>query len=68
MTVWTESEFNDLAQDMLIEAVDYEQTPGSRDHGTTANLHLVDPRAHGGKAGKGNKSGSTWGVDDSEAA
>lgn len=65
--VWTESDFNDLAQDMLIEAVDYEQTPGQGDHGTTAHLHLVDPRAYGGKAGKGNKSGSMWGVDDSEA-
>jgi len=57
--VWTESPFLDLAQDMLIEAVDYVQNDG----GSIANLHLVDPRAYDGQGaggGQGNQSGDDW--------
>jgi prophage tail gpP-like protein len=56
--VWTESPFLDLAQDMLIESIDFNQSDG----GSIATLNLVDPRAHGGggSEGSGNKSGSEW--------
>jgi prophage tail gpP-like protein len=57
--VWTESPFLDIAQDMLIESVNYRQSDG----GSIATLQLVDPAAYdgeGGGGGKGNKSGSTW--------
>lgn len=54
--VWVESAFLGLAQDMLIEAVDYEQDEDK----TIATLALVDPRAHGGAAGSvGRASGSS---------
>ncbi|WP_439406401.1 phage baseplate assembly protein [Bradyrhizobium sp. DASA03076] len=56
---WTESPFLDIAQDMLIESVDYSQNDG----GSIATLNLVDPRAYDGEGaggGKGNKSGPTW--------
>lgn len=61
--VWVESPSLWLAQDMLIETIDLRQTSARTD----AMLHLVDPRAHGGKAGKGRKSGKSWEQDDSEA-
>jgi prophage tail gpP-like protein len=57
--VWTESPFLDIAQDMLIESVNYKQDEG----GSIATLQLVDPAAYDGEGaggGKGNKSGSTW--------
>lgn len=56
--VWTESPFLDIAQDMLIESVDYRQNDG----GSIATLNLTDPRSYGGEgsAGKGNKSGDDW--------
>ncbi|WP_027523343.1 phage baseplate assembly protein [Bradyrhizobium sp. Ec3.3] len=57
--VWTESPFLDIAQDMLIESVDYRQNDG----GSIATLNLIDPRAYDGQGaggGKGNKSGSDW--------
>jgi len=57
--VWVESPFADVTQDMLIEAVDYTQEVSA---GTIAHIHLVDPRAHGGEKGKGNKSGAGWGM------
>lgn len=59
--VWTESPFLDIAQDMLIESVDYHQS----DRGSVATLSLVDPRAYDGEgsAGSGNKSGGEWEVD-----
>lgn len=60
--VWTESPSLDLVQDMLIETVSFSQSSA-----TEAILHLVDPRAHGGKAGKGRKSGGAWNMDTSEA-
>jgi prophage tail gpP-like protein len=54
--VWTESPFLDIAQDMLIESVDYNQN----EQGTTATLNLTDPRSYGGGEGGGNKSGGEW--------
>lgn len=62
--VWTESPFLALEQEMLIESVIYSQDGSS---GSETKLSLVDPRAHGGKKGKGGKSGSDWNQDDSEA-
>lgn len=61
--VWTESPFLDIAQDMLIERVQYSQS----EQGSTALLSLTDPRSYGGQGGKGNKSGADWDQDDSEA-
>jgi prophage tail gpP-like protein len=61
--VWVESPFLNIAQDMLIESVSYHQEGG----GTNSTLQLVDPRAYGGKKGKGNKSGEAWGQDDEDA-
>ena len=61
--VWVESAFLDIAQDMLIERVSYQQDDG----GSIATISLTDPRSYGGEGGKGNKSGSTWSRDDSEA-
>ena len=63
--VWTSSPFLDISQDMLIESADYLQD--GTEEGTRVVLNLVDPRAHGGKEGKVNKSGSTWAMDDSDA-
>lgn len=56
--VFTDSPFLDLAQDMLIESVEYRQD----DKGSVCTLSLVDPRAYGGEgsAGSGNKSGGEW--------
>jgi prophage tail gpP-like protein len=57
--VWTESPFLDIAQDMLIESVDYTQT----NKGSFAKLHLVDPKAYDGQGaggGKGSQSGDQW--------
>jgi prophage tail gpP-like protein len=56
--VWTESPFLDIAQDMLIESVDYNQS----DKGSIATLNLTDPRSYGGggSAGSGNQSGAEW--------
>jgi prophage tail gpP-like protein len=59
--VWTESPFLDLAQDMLIESVDYFQSG----KGSIATLNLVDPRAYGGQGaggGGGNQSGGDWSI------
>lgn len=54
--VWVESSFLGLAQDMLIESVEYQQDEDK----SLATLALVDPRAHGGPAGNiGRASGST---------
>ena len=63
--VWVSSPFLDISQDMLIETIDYVQD--ATDEGTRCVLNLVDPRAHGGAAGKVNKSGSSWDMDDSDA-
>lgn len=61
--VWTESDFLGLAQDMLIETVEYEKD----DHGSMTYLDLVDPRAHGGKSGKGSQSDGQWNMDSTAA-
>lgn len=61
--VWVESQFLGLAQDMLIECVEYEQD----EDGSLSHLSLVDPRAHGGQAGKGSQSGGEWNLDSSAA-
>lgn len=61
--VWTESPFLDIAQDMLIEQVEYAQSEA----GSIATLSLTDPRAYGGQGaggGKGNRSGKEWRVGD----
>ncbi len=63
LLIWTESQFLGLAQDMLLESVTYSQDS----NGTQAQLELVDPRAHQGKAGKGAKSSAAWKTDNSEA-
>lgn len=56
---WTESPFLDIAQDMLIESVNYYQS----ERGSIATLHLTDPRTYDGEGaggGKGNQSGGEW--------
>jgi prophage tail gpP-like protein len=61
--VWIESPFLDIAQDMLIEQVEYAQSEA----GSIATLSLTDPRSYGGEGaggGKGNKSGKEWIQDD----
>ncbi len=55
-----------LCQYMLIESVLYTQG-GKTEEGTFSQLHLVDPRAHGGTGGGVNKSGADWDFDDSAA-
>lgn len=59
--VWTESPFLDVAQDMLIESVDYRQDNRT---GSIATLALTDPRSYGGAGGKGNQSGDAWNIGD----
>jgi prophage tail gpP-like protein len=61
--IYTESATLDISQDMLIEKASFKQD----DKGSVTTLNLTDPRAYDGKAGKGNKSGSEWNVDTSEA-
>lgn len=50
----------DLIQDMLVKSVTLEQADADGG-GTTCKLSLVDPRAFGGKKGKGAKSGDLIG-------
>ena len=57
--VWTESAFLDIAQDMLIESLDFIQT----NKGSFTHLNLTDPRAYGGQGaggGRGNQSGAEY--------
>lgn len=61
--VWVESPFLEIAQDMLIEKVAYQQDSG----GSIATISLTDPRSYGGEGGKGNKSGGEWSQDNSDA-
>lgn len=56
-----------LSQYLLIESVLYAQT-GREGDGTRCTLSLVDPRAHGGKGGGVNKSGSEWNFDSSSSS
>ena len=58
--VWVESPFLDIAQDMAIESVRFKQ---ARRHGSESVLSICDPRALGGKAGKGGKANAAWGTD-----
>jgi prophage tail gpP-like protein len=53
----------DLAQEMMIESVSYEQSDADAGDGTKTTLNLVDPRTYGGKGGKGGKSGAGWNAD-----
>ena len=62
--IWTESAFCRIAQNMMIERVTYLQDDRS---GSIANIDLVDPRAYGGKPGRGSRSGREWSIDDSDA-
>lgn len=61
--IWTESPTFDITQDMLIEHVTFKQD----ENGSIASVGLTDPRSYGGGGGKGNKSGSEWTQDDSDA-
>lgn len=61
--VWTESPFLDIAQDMLIEHVTYQQS----EQGSIATLGLTDPRSYDGQSGKGNQSGAEWSQDAEDA-
>lgn len=54
--VYVESPSLSIQQDMLIERAVWRQDEG----GSLCTLSVVDPRAYGGKAGKGNKSGGAW--------
>lgn len=56
--IWVESPYLGVAQEMAIDTVEGHQTA----QGTRASLSLVDPRALGGKAGKGSKSKKQWGM------
>lgn len=62
-TVWTESPFADIAQDMAIESVTWEQVRNGDSGGSTSAIAVVDPRALGGKKGKGGKAGKDWNTD-----
>lgn len=53
-----------LSQTMMVESVDLRQADAGSG-GTSASLSLVDPRAYGGKAGKGAKSGEQWNLGKS---
>ncbi|MEN5084254.1 phage baseplate assembly protein [Bosea sp. TWI1241] len=58
---WCESQWLDLAQDMLIEKISCTQrkTAGGGG-GSSTQFELVDPRSYGGRKSKGNKSGAGW--------
>lgn len=60
-----QSPFLLLDQKMRISSVAWRQGPGAT--GSTSALSLVDPRAHGGKAGRADKSGEAWEMDASDA-
>lgn len=62
--VWVESPTLQIQQDMLIETATFEQ---SNRAGSTTRLDVVDPRAYGGKKGKGTQSGASWSQDSSDA-
>jgi prophage tail gpP-like protein len=62
--IWTESKTVGIAQDMLIESVEFAQANKS---GSITSLGLVDPRAYDGDKGKGNRSSEDNDLDESEA-
>lgn len=57
--IYVESPSLSIQQDMLVEKVSFRQDDG----GSIAEVGVVDPRAYGNKAGKGNKSGKAWDAD-----
>lgn len=57
------SPFLGVSQTMLLETAAFTQ---SRAQGSTTQLSLVDPRAYGGKSGKGGKSGTAWNTSAGE--
>lgn len=59
-TIFIESPFLDVSQDMLIESVEFSQDDG----GSLSYLSLTDPGSYGGSSGKANKSGSDWSQGD----
>lgn len=63
LLIWTESETLGIAQDMLIESIEFTQ---HFKNGTKTSLGLVDPRAYGGDKGKGNQSSDDNDLDDSD--
>lgn len=62
--IWTEGETLGIAQDMLIESVEFSK---DSKNGSLAVLGVVDPRAYDGDKGKGNKSSDDNDLDDSDA-
>jgi prophage tail gpP-like protein len=56
--IFLQSTFLDIAQMMAIETVTYSQ---ARKDGSLSVLSLVDPRALGGKGGKGGSANAAWG-------
>jgi prophage tail gpP-like protein len=57
--VYIESEWLGLAQDMLIQSVNFEQGGAGVSH---VSLSLVDPRAHKGKKAAGGKSSEAYAI------
>lgn len=62
-TVWLESPFLNIAQDMLIEKVSYEQ---DRSAGSLTKLDLCDPQAYAASSGGGGSAGGAWGSSAEE--
>lgn len=60
--VWAQSPFLNVTQVMLIKSVKFSQGRG----GSTSELTLIDPRAFGGKSGKGGDAGDEWSIDDDD--
>lgn len=59
--VWVQSAFLSVTQNMLIKHVRFAQSRGG---GSVTTLTLIDPRAFGGKSGKGSDAGEAWNIDD----
>ncbi len=61
-SVFVDSEFLAIQQNMAVEKVTYSQRRGA---GSIAHLHLCDPQALGGQAGQASSSNAAWSVDSS---
>lgn len=64
--VWTDIDFIQIVQDMLVESVMFSQDSG----GSITKISLVDPKAYdtsGGKRRGVNKSGAGWGIGEQRA-
>ncbi len=59
--IYTESEWLGLAQDMLIQGLNFQQ---DQDGGTRCSFSLVDPRAWKGKKSKGGKGSKAYDVGE----